>query len=396
MLRRVAYWLVLVFLFMGASPARAGEEPDILITSDRLLYRPGERVRLRVLVLGRVSRRALAKQGVKLTVDSPEGELLSRKVETNTHGVAAVTLPLDRAAPVGRYRATARAGSAASHRYLRVREYETPRHLIEVQTTPGHLPPGGAVTVRVRARYQHGPPVAGGRVTVRASTLIGAEGRAFARARLTLSGAGVGEVPLRAPAYLGKIKALADNATVHLEVAVTDPAGHREETTARLPVARQALMLGAHWLHPPLAGVKNRLALTAQNPDGSPADAALTARSAAGRTVAARTGADGVALVDLLLGNNEPVTVTAPCGTGRCTHEASPPRPAAKEPRHRCGLDDAAKPPAFNRLAMVVERPVVRTGEPIKVELRTGRPTGTVALELRAGKRTLLRREVSL
>ena len=369
-------------LLSAAWPAQAAGEPDILLTTDRVLYQPGQRIQLRVLVLDRTTRRALSRRQVSLSVrHDAAGVLLSRKLLTNRFGVAAAALPLDTEAPVGRYEATARSGSCVVRKALRVREYQLPRLEIKVEPAARYLAPGGSLKLQVKARYQHGSPVAGGAVEVTATTLVGTEARDFARVKLGLDSSGRGMFRITAPDYLKQTgPALPDHATLSLRVAVTDPGGHREEVVRALPLARQPLLLGAHWLHPPLAKVKNRLALTAQHPDGSPADVQLTVTPGPGRQVKARTGGDGVVLVDLLLDRPEQVKVSAPCGEDRCSLTAS--AEVGGQAAHRLGL--------------VVERPVVRAGEPIKVSLRAATAGGTVDLMMTARGRLLHRQTVRM
>ena len=378
MVRKRSFILASVsVLVLAVHPVLAQGVPDLLLTSDRVLYRPGQKIHLRALVLDRTTRRAMPRQRVSFTVRSPAGLLLSERALTNRFGVAAASLPLVKEAPVGAYRVTASSGSCVVRKDLRVKEYDLPRHEIQVKPSGKYLAPGGGLGFSLRVRYQHGPPVAGGTVEVTATTLVGTEGRDFARIRLGLDTRGQGTFRVTAPASLSKLQVLPNSATLSLKVAVTDPAGHREEVVRALPISKKPLLLGAHWLHPPLAGVENRLALTAQHPDGTPADVELTVGPGSGRKVKARTGGDGIALVDLYLDQPEPIIVSAPCGKDRCRRTVSP-----YDMEGRTGDQVAAylRDLAVDRLGLVVKRPVVRSGEPIKVALRTGTTGGTVTL----------------
>ena len=104
--------------------ARAVESPDLLLTSDRTLYRPGQRICVRCVVFGKRRRTPLAKRKVAFKIIGPGGRRLLRREETTKRlGVAAADLPLDELAPLGIYVVWASVGHHTVKRQLKVANY---------------------------------------------------------------------------------------------------------------------------------------------------------------------------------------------------------------------------------------------------------------------------------
>jgi len=389
-----------------------GAISDLLLTSDRTLYRPGQTVNLRVLALDAVSRIALEGQEVTFRiVDEQYDSLLIQPATTDAFGVASASLALADDAQTGRYLAVASSGSAETGTPLRVEDFSLPRMAIELDPSPAYLLEGGSADFECAVRYAEGSPVAGGSVMLHATThawhpkddehlqacaKLAAKGvdlsedrywrtcgwelsvNEFARIRIELDEEGRGSFSLEAPPYLPTIRDL-EGSFLEIAAVAVDPGGHREEDAWTLALARQPLLLDLHWMHPPLAGADSRAAITVQRPDGTPARAGVEVALSDGTRVTVDTGEDGIALVDLPLSIGTHLTVTARVDADTVTRE----------------LDIEASQLTAD-LGLVVERPVIRAGDPLEVELRTGTPGGWAALNVLVDDTLLARQLVRL
>jgi hypothetical protein len=175
--------------------SREFERPIIYVHADRGVYKPGQRVRVRVLAWKlRGEYTALAHQRVSIFLEGPDGEPVGgARVETDEEGVGALELPLPRNIAEGQYKLVATHIAEESERAQRsarfygygrrpqnreqraeapiqIRRFETP--VIEVRHTLGEFltPAMRTVPFTVTLGYLDGTPFARARLEVALGT----------------------------------------------------------------------------------------------------------------------------------------------------------------------------------------------------------------------------------
>jgi hypothetical protein len=142
---------------------------QILISTDKPLYQPGQMLHIRALAL-RPSGRALPDQKLVFTIADPEeSKLLQTEVKTTRFGIAALDWPIPDNSRLGDYRILAsfdgeEEGPGFSK--VRVSRYDLPNFAVKVTPDRHYYLPGQNAEVSVRADYLFGQPVTRGHVRV--------------------------------------------------------------------------------------------------------------------------------------------------------------------------------------------------------------------------------------
>lgn len=140
------------------------------VLTDAPLYRPGQEVRMRAVVLGRDDLRPLEGRPGRWYVLDPEGEvLLEERARAGPLGVAATTFPLDVASPTGTWTVRYRSGATTVDRPIEVREFQLPRFRVETKSERRWYGRGDVPVVTGTVRYTSGAPVPNASVSVRAA-----------------------------------------------------------------------------------------------------------------------------------------------------------------------------------------------------------------------------------
>ncbi|MEM6928459.1 MAG: MG2 domain-containing protein, partial [Myxococcota bacterium] len=106
------------------------------LMTDRPLYKPGQLVQFRAVVLARTDRAPLEDRPGRWTVTSPDGlEMLVERSRTGPWGIVAGTFPLDAAATVGSWTVRWQSGEETASTSFDVRRFSLPRLGVEVAST---------------------------------------------------------------------------------------------------------------------------------------------------------------------------------------------------------------------------------------------------------------------
>jgi hypothetical protein len=321
------------------------------VLSDRPIYRPGEDVQLRSLVLARADQVPLGERPGRWRIVASDGvELLDEPAKAGPWGVAATSLPLDRDAPHGTYRATYESGADRDTITFEVRPFELPKITMDVSSQRRWSEAGDPVTIEGTARYRSGAPIADTEVELQLRRMEGAwplpldwttkkTVRTDRFGRFTYTW---GEVP----------NDIRDRVVIGAHAAVTEAGGESTTATTRLTLSQYPLHgavlteLGEALA----AGRNNRAYIRVMRPDGTPVpdadvEVANPWNPAAGPKTA-KTDADGVLSVQIDPG--DPVTLVIPPMPVR----RRPPPPAP--PPDRPEVTDARR--AFGPLDLVEQR----------------------------------------
>ncbi|MGL4651563.1 MAG: MG2 domain-containing protein, partial [Caldilineaceae bacterium] len=232
------------------SVLRVGTAYDLLLTTDKPLYQPGQMLHMRALALERDALRPADSADVTFRVSDPQGNLLlQRDAATSSFGIAAMDFPLAAEAPVGFYELSATLAESVYRTSVEVKPYVLPRFEVLFEPAAEGYLPGQIVTGTVEAAYFFGKPVADAQVALRGFVTdvervetVSLEGVTDADGRWAFSFAMPEHfVALPTEDETGN----AGNRTASLDVvlAVTDTAGHTERTEETLSVAESPIRI---------------------------------------------------------------------------------------------------------------------------------------------------------
>lgn len=278
------------------------------------LYKPGQTLRFRALLLARGSLEPIAGRPGTWVVTSPDGtEVLREKGRTDAQGVAASDLPLADDAPAGTWTVRFESGGAADPVGVEVRTFTLPRMTVDVAADARSWARASTPTLHGHVRYASGAPVAGGSVRLRLSTSGAWQPPPEWPVDVTLPTDSAGAFSFTAAAVPAD---LVGTVTMAVRADATDPAGESATGSTSLVLAEDRLHAEAvtELGDGMVPEMNNRLYVRLTTPEGAPlADTAMRLRPAWDDRAAwtdAKSDADGV--VRLQLDPGSPVTVTEP------------------------------------------------------------------------------------
>lgn len=295
------------------------------VLTDAPLYRPGQVVKARAVLLEAGSLAPTEKRPGRWQIFDPAGEMVyEEKGRTGSMGVTDTTFPLADDAEPGQWSIGFTSGAVATRRQFEVREFRLPRFTVSLTPEKKWWSAGGKPHVDGVARYSSGAPVQSGpvRITVTAGGDWPPPNEWLEP--VTTSTDNEGKFVLDLPAVpedlVGKVN-------LSVSAAVTEAAGESATGSARLllsedPIAVEAVTELQGGLVP---DTNNRLYLRVTSPDGAPLRAAkVHLRS---EWDARDPGSDALSDADAVskfqIDPGQPVTVTEP---------ALPIRPEKPEP----------------------------------------------------------------
>lgn len=295
------------------------------VLTDSPLYRPGQVVRSRAVLLESGSLAPTSERPGRWQVFDPSGEMVfEEKGRTSAMGMTDFSFPLADDADVGTWTIGFASGEVVTRRSFEVKPFRLPRLTVSLSGEKTWWEKGGRPRLRGKAVYTSGAPVQNAVVRVSVSPggawpppsawLEEQELRTDASGTFTV---GFPAVP----------EDLVGQATLSVSAAVTEEAGETAWGAASVLLAEEPLMAEAvtEFGSGLAADTNNRVYLRVTRPDGSVlGDARIKVRRSWDERdpgLEAQTDADGVARVQLDPG--QPITVVEP---------ALPIRPPAPQP----------------------------------------------------------------
>ncbi len=247
------------------------EATQLLLTTDKPLFQPGQTMHLRALALDVATRQAVGDKPITFEIEDARGNKVFKKKQTlSRFGVAAADFVLADEVNMGNFVLRAILATGQAEKTVRVERYVLPKFKITVTTDKPYYLPGEEVKGTVKANYFFGKPVANGKVTVEINTVdIGVTKLEELKGdtspigaytfRYTLPRSFVGQ-----PFEQGK-------AVIEFHTTLKDTADHKQESHLSVPVVKEPILLvvvpETRNLVP---GVENRVYIAAGTPDGAP------------------------------------------------------------------------------------------------------------------------------
>jgi uncharacterized protein YfaS (alpha-2-macroglobulin family) len=291
-----------------------GRAYNVLLTTDKPVYQPGQVIHLRGLALDTLDMHAAAGMTMTLSVADPQGNKLSRtEVAASGYGIASLDFALDTEAPSGEYAITAELGASSSTRSVEVKPYTLPRFEVTFAPEATFYLPGEMAAGVVEARYFFGKPLVGAEVVIE-GTLDDGSGE---RTVVEISGATDAEGRYAYTfAVPQELQGQLDNKSIDIDlrISVTDTADHTETIDDSVTVAEKALLIEALPESGTLRrGIDDLVYLDVSYPDGVAAQAVLTVTDAFSTTFHAVTDSYGQAVITLTTPDDglTPLVITA-------------------------------------------------------------------------------------
>ena len=278
----------------GAAQVKAPNN-RVLLTTDKPIYQPGQTIYLRALALEGVARKPQAGQPAIFEIEDGKGnKIFKRTLTSDSYGLAATTFKLGSVLNLGTFKVRVSVGSDKAEKTVTVARYVLPKFKIDISADKAWYLPGARVSGVVDAQYFFGKALQDADVQITGAALdIGQTvfqkviGRTDAQGRYAYA--------VDLPAQLVGLPINDGNATINLQVQVTDSAGQQVVQSKALTVASKSLRIAVVPEGTDLVpGLDNRIDVFVTDPLGSPA-AEASLEVASGTTVLAsgRTDAFG-------------------------------------------------------------------------------------------------------
>ncbi len=351
-----------------------GRAYNVLITTDKPVYQPGQIIHLRGLALDTTALKAAQGQPLVITVQDPSGNKLMRKeLATSQYGIASVDFALDSQAASGDYIITAAMGPTSSTRSVEVKPYTLPRFKVTFQGDKAFYLPGDVATGTVDAQYFFGKPVVGGTVTIQGFATDVDRFQVFELSGVTDEN-GFYRYEFQVPDYfVGRLEN--NTADIDLEISVVDTANHAENIDESVTIAEKLILIEAvpesGFLRP---GIENIIYLQTSYPDGRAAATTITATTDLSTTVVVQTDEFGLATMTLTPENNQDfrLALAAQDSAGQ-----------AAEQRLILGSSGDA-----NAVLLRPDKAQYQIGETLNIDLYVAGNASTVYLDVIKGRQT--------
>ena len=257
-------------------PVRIRLENQVLLTTDKPLYKPGQTMHLRALVLRKPALKPLTEAPVTLEVSDSKGNKVFKQVlKTNDFGLAFTKFVLADEVNMGDYAVRALVGDDRVEKSVTVKRYVLPKFKVVVTPDKPYYLPGERLQGTVQCDYFFGKPVADATVKVTLKTFDVAfseiavltgntDAKGTYKFESKLPGSFVGQ-----PLEQGK-------AFLQLEAEVKDQAEHTETAVTSSRVAGAPLEVFAVAENGRIVpGVPNIVYLLVSRPTGEPVTARI-------------------------------------------------------------------------------------------------------------------------
>ena len=246
-------------------------QTQILLTTDKPLYQPGQTMHLRALALRRPTMLPAVGQPVTLEVEDAKGNKVFKKAkDPSQFGIVSGDFTLADEVNMGRYTVRAVTEDGSAERTVEVKRYVLPKFKVSLSTDRTYYLPGDDLTGKVQCDYFFGKPTSDSEVLITVSTFdVGFNEVAEIKGKTDENG--TFEFETKLPEYFAGLPLEQGNAFVKLDAEVTDKAEHTEKITQSVPVARSDLVVTAvpesGEIKP---GLDNVIYVLLSRPDGEP------------------------------------------------------------------------------------------------------------------------------
>ena len=367
-------------------PVTISQNTQILLTTDKPLYQPGQTIHLRALALRRPLLAPAAGDQIVLEVEDAKGnKVFKQAAPASAYGIVSAQFQLADEINLGRYTVRAIAPAGRAERTVEVKRYVLPKFKVSLTTDQPYYLPGQRLSGKVQADYFFGKPAAQAEVLISLAA-FDVEFHDFAEIKGTTDENGTFRFEAELPEYFVGQPLEQGNTFVKMEVEVTDKADHTEKITSTAPVAKSPVIITAvpesGALKP---GIENIIYILVSMADGKPA-------ANAGVTVAVTNGDKQSELTRGLtdMAGIYLFRFTPSAGTNRLLITAHPQQMAALYPQE-VELTAEQAPAA---LILRAGRAIAKVGDEVDFVVISTKQRGTTYIDVVRDNQTVLTRAV--
>ena len=145
------------------------EQRQVLLTTDKPLYQPGQTVFIRALAMKQPRVVPVSSEKLLIEVEDSEGNKIFKKdTSTDAYGIASLRFTLARLLNLGEYQVRVTMGTSVRVKKFKVDRYTLPKFKVDVTIDRSFYKPGETVSGRVQVDYFFGKPVQGGDIKLTA------------------------------------------------------------------------------------------------------------------------------------------------------------------------------------------------------------------------------------
>ncbi|MCQ6962523.1 alpha-2-macroglobulin family protein [Methanolobus chelungpuianus] len=249
----------------------------LFIETDKPIYKPGQTIHGRILSLN--NNLVPVEQDMLVEITDSKGiKVFKEEMNSNEYGVASFDLPLASELNLGTWKIKATAGDSVSNVDVQVAKYVLPKFDVTLSTPQDWFLVSDKITGTVSSSYFFGKDV-DGEVLVEASRYVG-EWEQYATYNAKLRN-GSADFELPAVGYAAGTYGAGGQASLMLNVTVTDTGNHSETSNKLLTIAESPLLLQiipeSSYIKP---GMPLQVLVVAKDPGGKPVDTQVTVDTA--------------------------------------------------------------------------------------------------------------------
>jgi len=351
-------------------PVTVKRKSKIMLTTDKPQYQPGQFIEMRALSLNAGDLKPVSGQPLTFEVmDGKGNKVFKDSPETDAYGVASARFQLATEVNLGSYIVRAILGEDQSEKQVQVERYVLPKFEIDVTTDRNFYKPGDTLKGEIQSDYFFGKPVAGGTVKVTASTFV-VNFDTFSELEGTLDENGHWSFSLPLPAHFVGTELEQGQASVRLEVEVTDTADHAELKSVMKTVAGSDMQVHVIAEGGKLApGVENQVYVLVAQPDGSPIEGAVVTAESSQFDAKIRVATDAIGVGT--------VRFTPKAGETQLTVNVED-----KSGRSHSHTATLSSEPGGTALIVRTDKSLYQAGETLHAEVVTTKQRGNVYFDL--------------
>jgi uncharacterized protein YfaS (alpha-2-macroglobulin family) len=245
---------------------------QLLLTTDKPLYQPGQTINLRLLALSRGNMEPVTALPVTFEIEDGKANKVFKKTEElSEFGVASTKFTLADEVNMGEYHIKAIVGKENIEKNITVKKYVLPKFNNTVTSDKNYYQPGDTLKGSVDSQYFFGKPVTEGDVEITFST-FDVEVTELSKITGKTDRDGLYSFEYTLPEYFTGLPLEDGAAYLDMEVKVTDNAKHQEVTYKSFPIVKDPIQITVVPEKSELMPhVENMIYVLTSYPDGSPA-----------------------------------------------------------------------------------------------------------------------------